>query len=209
MSTAREALLPVLEDARAAGFLGPGPVGSHLDHAFGFAAAVESARGRPPESFVDLGTGGGVPGLVLALRWTGARGVFLDSSHRRCVFLLEATERLGIAERVDVVEQRGETVGRDDRYREQFEVVSARSFAGPAVTAEIAAGLVRVGGVLVVSEPPDGGDRWSISGLAEVGFGPAQSVELGGAHYVVVRKEGPVPAKYPRAVGRPGKRPIW
>ena len=46
-------------------------------------------------------------------------------------------------------------VGRPGPHREHFEVVTARSFAGPAVTAEIAAGFVAVGGVLVVSEPPD------------------------------------------------------
>jgi 16S rRNA (guanine527-N7)-methyltransferase len=211
MSTARDALRPVLEDAREAGFLGPGPIEAHLDHAAGFAAAAESALGRPPTRFVDLGTGGGVPGLVLALRWTSARGVFVDSGHRRSSFLREATERLDVRDRVEVVEGRAEALGRDETYREVFDVATARSFAAPAVTAEISAGLVVVGGVLVVSEPPDPdpASRWPVAGLRELGFGPEAPVSHGGAHYAVLPKVAPCPERFPRAVGRPGKRPLW
>jgi 16S rRNA (guanine527-N7)-methyltransferase len=88
--------------------------------------------------------------------------------------------------------------------------VTARSFAPPAVTAEIASGLVQVGGVLIVSEPPDDDDgRWPVSGLHVLGFSPAEIVQVGNAHFAVVTKEGPVPARFPRSVGRPGKRPLW
>jgi 16S rRNA (guanine527-N7)-methyltransferase len=210
MSTARELLRPVLEDAREAGFLGPGPIEAHLDHSEGFAVATESALGRPPASFVDLGTGGGVPGLVLALRWNAARGVFVDSGQRRSAFLLEATARIGVEDRVEVVAGRAEALGRDAISREKFEVATARSFAGPAVTAEIAAGLVAVGGVLVVSEPPEPDpERWPAPRLLEIGFGPADAVLHGGAHYVVLAKVAASPDRFPRAVGRPGKRPLW
>jgi 16S rRNA (guanine527-N7)-methyltransferase len=210
MSTARDALRPVLEDARRAGFLGPGPIEAHLDHALGFAAAAESSLGRPPASFIDLGTGGGVPGLALALHWASARGVFVDSGQRRSAFLCEATERIGVGDRIDVVGGRAEALGRDERYRQTFEVVTARSFAGPAVTAEIATGLVAVGGVLVVSEPPEPDlRRWPTAVLLEIGFGPAQAVVQGGAHYAVLTKTAPSPERFPRPVGRPGKRPLW
>ena len=70
----------ILDDARDAGFLGPGPVESHIEHAAGFGEIAEAALGRNPESFVDLGTGGGVPGLVLAARWSEARCVFIEKS---------------------------------------------------------------------------------------------------------------------------------
>jgi 16S rRNA (guanine527-N7)-methyltransferase len=210
MSTARELLRPVLEDAREAGFLGPGPIEAHLDHAEGFAVAAETALARPPASFVDLGTGGGVPGLVLVLRWGGARAVFVDSGQRRSAFLREAVARIGVGERVEVVEGRAETLGRDAPYRETFELATARSFAGPAVTAEIAAGLVAMGGVLVVSEPPEPDpQRWPAPRLLEMGFGPADPVMHGGAHYVVLTKVAACGGRFPRAVGRPGKRPRW
>jgi 16S rRNA (guanine527-N7)-methyltransferase len=210
MSSETEPLREALERARAAGFLGPGPIEPHLDHSAGFAEAAEGALGREPANFVDLGTGGGVPGLVLALRWTGSRGVFIDSNQRRGAGLREAVLGLGLEDRIEVLEQRAEVVARPGPYRERFEVVTARSFAGPAVTAEIAAGLVTVGGVLVVSEPPDPAiRRWPPDELAELGLGPAELVECAQAHFAVVRKSASVPERFPRPAGRPGKRPLW
>ena len=153
---------------------------------------------------------GGVPGLALALHWASARGVFVDSGHRRSTFLSEAIERIGVGDRIDVVEGRAEALGRDESYRETFDVATARSFAGPAVTAEVAAGLVAVGGVLVVSEPPEPDvQRWPAAGLLALGFGPAYLEVHEGAHYAVLPKAAPCPEGFPRAVGRPGKRPLW
>ena len=210
MSPATAELPEVLKRARAAGFLGPGPVEPHIAHAGGFGESVERALGREPTNFADLGTGGGVPGLVLGLRWPSCRGIFVESGRRRCAWLREAVVDLGLEARIDVVELRAEATGRDDRYREQFEAVTARSFAGPAVTGEIAAGLVAVDGVLVVSEPPDPDvGRWPSGELQDLGFGPAAPAEVGSAHFVVVRKLTPTPERFPRSVGRPAKRPLW
>ena len=55
--------------------------------------------------------------------------------------------------------------------RESFDLVTARSFARPAVTAEIGAGLARPGGMMVVSEPPTGEARWPEAALADLGYG--------------------------------------
>ena len=212
MSPEAEALRAALERARIAGFLGPGPIEAHLGHSAGFAEAAEAVLGREPETFADLGTGGGIPGLVLALRWTESRGILLDSSRRRCAALREAILQLGIEDRIEVLEQRAEDAGRSEEFRERFEVVTARSFAEPAVTAEIAAGLVKVGGILVVSEPPDpasAGGRWPADELAGLGFAAAEQVERAEAHFAVVRKRAAAPARYPRPVGRPAKRTLW
>jgi 16S rRNA (guanine527-N7)-methyltransferase len=205
-----EVLNQVLERARAAGFLGPGPVEPHIRHSEGFAAAVESALGRQPRNFADLGTGGGIPGLVLGVRWVEARGIFVESGQRRCVWLREAVCQLGIEGRIEVVEARAEAAARPGPRREQFEAVTARSFAEPAITAEIAAGLVGLGGVLVVSEPPEPDpERWPAAPLQEIGFAPAERREWHGAHFVVVRKVASTPERVPRRVGRPAKRPLW
>jgi 16S rRNA (guanine527-N7)-methyltransferase len=210
MSGSSEELLAVLEDARAAGFLGPGPVEAHLEHSAGFTAVAERTLGHEPANFVDLGTGGGVPGLWLSLRWEAARGILIESGHRRCEALRLALGRLRLDGRIEVVEGRAESAAAPGSYRESFEVGTARGFAAPAVTAEIAAGLVRVGGVLVVSEPPAREEaRWPSNVLATLGFGPAQYVEAGDAHFAVVPKVAPTPERYPRAVGRPGKRSLW
>src|SRR4051794_36896370 len=85
-------LVAVLEESRRLGFLGPGPVDVHIAHALAFTA------GRPEATrAVDLGSGGGVPGLVLAqLAWPQCRWVLVDSMVRRCAFLREAVEDLGL-----------------------------------------------------------------------------------------------------------------
>ncbi|MDQ1449990.1 MAG: rRNA (guanine527-N7)-methyltransferase [Actinomycetota bacterium] len=212
VSPETEPLREALERARIAGFLGPGGVDGHLGHAEGFVEAAQTALGGVPPNFADLGTGGGIPGLVLAVRWPGSRGIFVDSNQRRCSALREAVVRVGLEDRIEVLEQRAEVVARSSEYREQFALVTARSFAEPAVTAEIAAGLVDVGGILVVSEPPDPASasrRWPAEGLDELGFGPVEQVECAQAHFAVVRKVARCPERFPRGVGRPAKRPLW
>ena len=144
---AGESLERVLEDSRRLGFLGPGPLPPQIEHARGFA----STRERAPDSFLDLGSGGGLPGLVLALEWPRAYAVLLDAMAKRTEFLRTACTRLGISERVEVRCARAEDAGRDPALRGRFDVVTARSFGPPAVTAECAAGLLRPGGELIVS----------------------------------------------------------
>ncbi len=202
-------LRAALARAREHGFLGPGPVEAHLAHALGFVSLIR-ARGPDPERILDLGTGGGVPGLVLADRFADSLVVLLEVSSRRSEFLTGVVSELGWSGRVQVVAQRGEEAGRRDDLRERFTVVTARSFAEPAVTAEIGSAFVEVGGALVVSEPPDEDDkRWPAAPLRELGLGQAARQTEHDAHFVVIQKVAGEPERYPRAVGRPGKRPLW
>src|ERR671910_2023246 len=71
-------LVDVLNRSRSLGFLGPGSVRVHIEHAKGFAAASDGT----PGCFADLGSGGGVPGLVLALHWEKAQAVLLEAGGR-------------------------------------------------------------------------------------------------------------------------------
>ena len=159
-------LLRVLEDSQAAGFLGPGPVARHIEHAAAFAAAVAA-----PDRACDLGSGGGVPALPLALTWDATRLTFVDAQLRRVRFLLGAVERLGLTHRVEVIHARAEELGRSPEHRAAYGVVTARSFGPPARTAECGAGFLRPGGVLLVAEPPaDDPERWPAEGLELLGL---------------------------------------
>lgn len=198
-----------LERSRDLGFLGPGPVGEHVEHALGFAEVA----GDAPERVVDLGSGGGVPGLVLAATWSEASFVLLDSNERRTAFLCEAVAGLGWAARVEVVRTRAEVAGRDPRWRGRFPLVVSRSFAAPPVTAECAAPLLTTGGRLVVSEPPVAEAvevRWPAAGVATVGLRLEQrATAAGGAGYAVLVQAAVCPDTYPRREGVPAKRPLW
>jgi 16S rRNA (guanine527-N7)-methyltransferase len=200
----------ILERSRSLGFLGPGSVGVQVAHAEGFAAGVDA----PPRRFLDLGSGGGVPGLVLATRWTDATAVLLDASERRCAFLTEAVTALRCDDRVSVVRARAEQAGRRGDLRGGFDLVVARGFGPPAVTAECGAPFLAVGGRLVVSEPPDGHaagpgpGRWPAEGLALVGLMPDRAWTEP-YHYRSYVLERPCPGRYPRRVGVPAKRPLF
>jgi 16S rRNA (guanine527-N7)-methyltransferase len=162
---------------------------------------------------VDLGSGAGLPGLVLALRWTSATMVLVDAHRRRGRFLLHAVDELGLAGRVVVAVERAEVLGRTPARRGAFDVATARGFGRPAVVAECAAPLLGVGGVLVVSEPPpDRGSqtvRWPGDGLALLGMGPPRPIGAAGYRFVGVTQQTPCPPRYPRRVGVPAKRLLF
>ena len=197
----------VLEEARVLGLLGPDSVERHIGHARTLATRVD-----PPDSFLDLGSGAGVPGLALAIVWPNSRGALLDASVRRIAFCERAIVRLQLGDRVVSIRSRAETAGREPDLREQFGLVVARSFARPAVTAECAAPFVRPGGWLLVSEPPEAKsatDRWPTEPLADLGFGPADPATGAEVSSVVMEKRWPLSDRYPRRTGIPAKRPLW
>lgn len=200
-------LQAVLEEARELGFLGPGPVDGHVEHAKGFLQAVGAER---PSRVIDLGSGAGLPGLILALAWPAVPIVLLDSSERRTLFLARAAEDLGVSSHVVVARARAEEAGRDPDWRGRADLVVARSFGSPAVTAECAAPLLEVGGRLIVSEPPEhGGSRWPAEGLKPLGLRPTGRFEQAFCRFQILRQESSCPADFPRRVGVPEKRPLF
>lgn len=190
-------LVAVLDEARDLGFLGPGPVVFHVEHARAFLVPLEGVTGRA----LDLGAGGGVPGLVLAAERPDLAWTFVDAMRKRTAFLARAVQQLGLA--VTVRTERAEELA--DLRASQAAVV-ARSFGPPAVLAECAAPLLAVGGRLIVSEPPDAQDRWD--GADALGLGSARRL-IGPPALVVLEQEAPCPDRYPRRTGIPAKRPLW
>ena len=194
------------------GFLGGMEIDEQIRHALGFVHAVEAELGRPPRSVIDLGTGGGLPGLVLIASWTSAQVVLFDANERRTEFLQGEIESWGVSHRVDVVRGRAEEVGRSTLYRQQFEVATARSFGSPAVTAECGSPFVEVNGWMIVSEPPedDSEDRWPSAGVAQLGLVLSPRVRFDERFsYQPLQKVDEIPDRYPRRTGIPAKRPLF
>lgn len=197
-------LLDVLERARTLGVLGPGPVQDHIDHAERFVGALAD---QPAGARVlDLGSGGGLPGLVIAIRRPDLRVVLLDAMARRVALLVEAIERLDLQDRVTAVHARAEAAGRDPALRGTFAAVTARSFGPPATVAECAAPLLAVGGRLLVSEPPGQPERWPAPQLEPLGLAPGSSVVAG---LQVLEQQRLCPDRFPRRDGIPAKRPLF
>ena len=155
----------VLDRARARGFLGPGPIRAHIDHARYFLDEINADA----HLVLDLGSGGGIPGLPVAVGAPRLRLVLLDSSEKRCAFLREAVVELGLTDRVRVMAGRAEEVAHRPEVRGSVDVVVSRSFAAPHHTVECAMGLVRLGGRIIISEPPGGRD-WPQDQLKRIGL---------------------------------------
>src|SRR3989441_10380000 len=100
---------------------------------------------------VDVGSGGGLPGLPLKIARPSLAVTLIDSDHAKAAFLVQACARLHL-EGVEVLARRAEEVGQDQRYRETFDVAVARAVAPMPVLVELCLPLVRVGGRLLAQE---------------------------------------------------------
>jgi 16S rRNA (guanine527-N7)-methyltransferase len=179
-------------------------------------AALPLLDATAASTAVDLGSGGGVPGIPLALARPKVRWVLVDSVRKKAEVLASIVGALGLAN-VTVVAARAELLGRADDRRQRHDLVAARACAPLPVLAELALPLLAVGGTLVAWKGPlAAGDvelERGAAALHEVGGGPpelrpAGPVALGGHTFVVVRKERPTPARYPRRPGEPSRRPL-
>jgi 16S rRNA (guanine527-N7)-methyltransferase len=202
-------LARALEASRARGFLGPNAIEPHFAHSLGFALCWEERILTPPASFLDLGSGGGLPGLYLLDRWR-CQAVFTDSMVKRAKFLEEVLAWEGAPESGSVITGRVEEIARTPDLVEAFDLVTARSFGPPAVTAECGAQFLRIGGVMIVSEPPDDTEenRWNALKLAELGLVAEGRIRHGAAYQVLIKTHR-TPNEYPRGIGTPRKRPLF
>lgn len=205
MNPALLPVLPWLEESRDFGFLGPGELGVHIEQGEAFAVLVDSG---PCGHLADLGSGGGVPALILAAVLPDRPMLLIESNLRRAAFLERAVEALSWVERVLVLTERAEVVGRSS-WRGLCAVVTARSFGPPAATAECATPLLQIGGLVVVSDPPDQSEnRWAPLGGVALGLSSVGR-RLGGFNFQLLNKTSACSDRFPRRVGVPAHRPLF
>ncbi len=205
----------ILDAARAEGYLTSTAAMEGPAHSAGFLAfpALPDVE-NPQVVAVDLGTGGGVPGLVLATR-TAWRWSLVDRGERRTTFLRWAVRKLGLEDRVEVHLADAVEVARGP-LRGRVDVVTARGFAPPAPTAECAAPLLGIGGYLLVSEPPaqqeEGAvspSRWPVDRLAGLGLRDVGNWRAGDATYRSLCRVDGCSDRYPRRFVRQVDDPLW
>jgi 16S rRNA (guanine527-N7)-methyltransferase len=160
------ALVGALKESQRLGMLGDRPIADVIDHALAFVDALADITG----TVVDLGSGGGVPGLVIARARPELRVVLVDRRASRADHLERLVGRLGIGERVEILAVDAAAVA--DRLPSPADAVVARGFGPPETTLRAALPLLRPGGLIVVSEPPParGGDRWPRPLFLEMGL---------------------------------------
>ncbi|HXZ83668.1 MAG TPA: RsmG family class I SAM-dependent methyltransferase [Acidimicrobiales bacterium] len=207
MWTPSEALVAALLSAQARRAIGPAPIEDHIAHALGFLGTWPELA--EADTVLDLGSGGGLPGLVLAARLPKVRFCLLEGSVERARSLEMAVRGLGWTGRVTVRGERAEDAAHRPEMRAAFPVVVARGFGPPAATAECAAGFLRSEGVLVVSGPPGGApEQWPVGPLGGLGFELVE-VTKSPRSFVILRQVRPCPGRFPRRVGVPEHRPLF
>ncbi len=191
-------LMAALERPHRLGMIG-GELDEQLQHCLRFSTAL-AAMQEPSSSFsgADLGTGGGLPGLILALEFPGSQWTLIEMRAGRAAEVERAIHRLDLADRVTVAAEAAQRVAHTE-LREKCDVVVSRSFGPPSLTAECGAGLLRTGGHLLVAEPPTtDDDRWPEAGLTGFGLGTTEIFEYPSGRISVTPKITEVGADIPR-----------
>lgn len=164
-------------------------------------------------SLADVGTGAGFPGLPLKLHRPDIRLCLMDSLGKRITFLTDLCRLLEVES--DAIHIRAEDAGKDARFREQFDVVTARAVAALPTLCELCLPLAKVGGVFVAMKGGDPEEELAAAkkGIATLG-GKVERVENralpDGSRrtFVVIRKVSQTPTKYPRSFSKIAKAPL-
>ncbi len=188
-----------------------GPAGK-LDHSLILDSLVLLDHLGDAKSVVDVGSGGGLPGLPLKIARPDLSLTLVESDQAKAAFLVRACATLGL-DGVEVLARRAEEVGQDPRFRETFDVAVARALAPMPVLVELCLPLVRVGGRLLAQKTEHeavGGAAHALEmlggALSRVVAAPSDARRAGTV--VIIDKVKATPAAYPRRPGVPVRRPL-
>ena len=169
-----------------------------------------------PLHWIDVGTGGGFPGLAIAIAMPKARVTLLDSVGRKTAAVEAMANTLGLADRVRVRTERIETTGRDGAFRGSFDRAVARAVAAAPVVAEYLVPLLNTDGQALLyrgqwndtdAVPFNKALRLLQARLVEVQHRQLPN-DRGTRHLLRVQPTRPCPRSYPRAVGTPSREPL-
>ncbi len=168
-----------------------------------------------PLRCLDVGSGGGFPGVPLKLALPRLRMTLLEATGKKVEFLDHLIAALGLSE-VAAIAERAETLAHAPAHRESYDVVFARALAPLPVLLELTLPFLRVGGLLVAQRRGDLAEEIAGAAFAcqTLGGGPPRIMPVtvppldDGRALVVVEKAAATPAAYPRRPGLPAKRPL-
>ena len=170
-------------------------------------------------TILDLGTGAGFPGVPLAVMYPGPHYTLMDSLNKRITFIEEAVAKCSITN-IKALHGRAEEMGRDKRYREQFDLCTSRAVANLSTLTEYALPLIKPQGYFIAYKGGEAEEeiRAAEHAIAELGgtllaahpFALPQEEGAEALHrtLVLIQKKKPTPKKYPRQAGTAAKNPL-
>lgn len=190
----------------------PGAVA--LGHVVDSLSAVSLLRERAIDRFVDVGSGGGYPGLPLAAALPAVRALLTEPIGKKAGFLGTVIAAVGLQETVEAAQVRAEALAGDTRHRGRWPAVTARAVASLADLVELCFPLLAPGGILIAWKRGDLAVELAAAeramdalGGGRVDIRPVPVAGLASHRLVVVTASGRVPAAYPRDPGARKRRP--
>jgi 16S rRNA (guanine527-N7)-methyltransferase len=167
------------------------------------------------QSIIDVGSGAGFPGIPLKICFPSLKLTILDSLNKRLVFLQEVVNRLGLQD-VSFVHSRAEDAGQDKKYREAFDIATARAVARMNVLSELCLPFVKPNGFFIVMKGSNVEEELTEAKKAikvlgartqkvETLYLPEEEAER---NIIMIRKQEKTPNTYPRKAGTPVKKPL-
>lgn len=163
---------------------------------------------------LDLGTGGGFPGIPLKILYPEIQITLVDSVGKKLKFIDNAARKLGI--KVELVHERAENLGKNKKYREKYDIVISRAVANMQTLLELCLPLVKIDGLMIASKGPKYNEELDgAKNAMKILGGQVKSIkdciipiaELE-RHIIFIQKINATPAAYPRKPGMPNKNPL-
>lgn len=179
----------------------------HIQDSLSLVPFLASAEAR---TVLDVGSGGGLPGLPLAIALADVQFTLMDATGKKCDFMRQAAAELGLPN-VQVVQARAETAGQDHHhFRERFDAVTSRAVGPLQVLLEVTVPFARIGGHVLAIK----GER-----APEEVAAARQALHLLHSHFVdavrtptgtvvIIEKQRATPRAYPRLPGEPKRKPL-
>lgn len=157
---------------------------------------------------IDVGSGGGVPGIPVAIVQRRLKIVLVEATQKKAAFLESCAARLGLGN-VQVLAERAE-VAAHGPLRESADLVMARAVGRLATLVELSLPLAPVGGRVALIKGAAAQEEIAEAQVAirTLGGGPAQTIQTPTGRIVVIEKARPTPRTYPRRSGEPKRAPI-
>lgn len=172
---------------------------------------AETLEFTESSSICDVGTGGGFPGVPLAVCYPEKDFVLMDSLAKRIKIVQQICDELSI-KNVRAVHGRAEDLARTEDYREAFDLCVSRAVANMRVLSEYCIPFVRVGGSFIAYKGADCESEIDDSkeAIRRLGGGETEIRKLPhlGHSLVIIKKVSPTPKTYPRKAGTPARKPL-
>lgn len=175
---------------------------------------VDASSSVEPIRIIDIGTGGGIPGIPAAIALSPTHLTLVDSTRKKIQFLQTLCQQMNLA--ATCVAERAETLAQQKEHRDRYDLALVRAVGSAATCAEYALPFLKVGGQAVLYRgqwsPADTEALIPVADLLGGEITDLQSWQTpltqGTRNCLFIHKYKPTSPEFPRAVGVPAKKPL-